>query len=159
MQGCPGHTAGRARRCRLMGITYLMEHTAPVLSVWTLFCYKGQDASSLYVSCCLLLLYFMQKPPRIYPFSCGGTLTGFWILVFDRVFCKHPWGVPRGHDLSFLSGVHPGVGLLGQRASLSHEEYIFIVAASSFRRLCLVACTCISPLCRHQTPGMLAERI
>lgn len=35
----------------------------------------------------------------------------------------------RGHE---LSGVYPGVGLLGQRASLFTEEYIVIAAMSSF---------------------------
>lgn len=40
-----------------------------------------------------------------------------------------PYQSFREHE---LSGVYPGVGLLGQRASLFTEEYIFIVALSSF---------------------------
>lgn len=63
--------------------------------------------------------------------------------------------------------MYPGLGLLGQRASLFNEEYIFIVAVSSFhchfRWLplgCLwVAHICITSFCPHQTPGMLAEQI
>lgn len=107
----------------------------------------------------------MEKPPFIHPFSClwtWGCSLEFCQLAW--IFCKHP--CTSLFVNTALWCVYPGVGLLGQRASLFNEEHIVVVAERSFHRhfrwlplgRLRGARICITSFCSHQTRGCRPSR-